>query len=173
MKKALLISKTADSAESVAAILGECGFEGISFSDGEHALSVIAEESFDIITLITPLENAFGLTLAAKIAKSCESGLIVLVKPESLDEAAEKLADIPAFVMPKNVSKTMFVRSVKYMLSIGNEMNKLRSQTVKLTQKLDDVRLIDRAKCVLIEYLRISESQAHRQIGRASCRERV
>lgn len=173
MKKALLISKTADSAESVAAILGECGFEGISFSDGEHALSVIAEEGFDIITVITPLENAFGLTLAAKIAKSCESGLIVLVKPENLDEAAEKLADTPAFVMPKNVSKTMFIRSVKYMLSVSNEMNKLRSQTEKLTQKLDDVRLVDRAKCVLIEYLRISEAQAHRQIQKQAMDQRI
>ena len=173
MKKALLISKSAEASENAAAILGECGFDGLSFSDGEHALSVIAEESFDIITLITPLENAFGLTLAAKIAKSCESGLIVLVKPESLDEAAEKLADIPAFVMPKSVSKTMFVRSVKYMLSVSREMDKLRSQTVKLTQKLDDVRLIDRAKCVLIEYLRISEAQAHRQIQKQAMDQRI
>ena len=67
----------------------------------------------------------------------------------------------------------MFIRSVKYMQSVNREMDKLRSQTVKLTQKLDDVRLIDRAKCVLIEYLRISEAQAHRQIQKQAMDQRI
>jgi len=33
-----------------------------------------------------------------------------------------------------------------------------------LETKLRDMKLIDRAKCVLVQYLRISEAEAHRQI---------
>ena len=40
----------------------------------------------------------------------------------------------------------------------------LREENLALENRLRDAKLIDRAKCTLVEYLRISESDAHRQI---------
>ena len=44
---------------------------------------------------------------------------------------------------------------------------------IKENKELKDVKLVDRAKCVLVEYLRISEADAHRQIQKRAMDMRV
>ena len=43
-------------------------------------------------------------------------------------------------------------------------MKKLEQEKSKLTKQLDDIKTIDRAKCCLIQYLNLTENQAHRHI---------
>ena len=40
----------------------------------------------------------------------------------------------------------------------------LRKENVKLQTKIEEIRLVDRAKCALIQYLNMTEQQAHRYI---------
>ena len=35
---------------------------------------------------------------------------------------------------------------------------------MKLQKKIEEIRLVDRAKCVLIQYLNMTEAEAHRYI---------
>ena len=48
------------------------------------------------------------------------------------------------------------------------ELDFLKFQNQKLQDKLEEIRLIDRAKCVLIQYLNMTEQQAHRYIEKQS-----
>ncbi len=43
-------------------------------------------------------------------------------------------------------------------------INRLEQEKTELLGQLDDVKTIDRAKCCLIEYLNLTENQAHRHI---------
>ena len=40
----------------------------------------------------------------------------------------------------------------------------LRNENFKLQSKIEEIRLVNRAKCVLIQYLKLTEPQAHRYI---------
>jgi response regulator NasT len=40
----------------------------------------------------------------------------------------------------------------------------LENENNKLQKKIEAIRLVDRAKCVLIQYLNMTEPQAHRYI---------
>jgi response regulator NasT len=40
----------------------------------------------------------------------------------------------------------------------------LQNQNEKLQKKIEEMRMVDRAKCALIQYLRMTEQQAHRHI---------
>ena len=48
------------------------------------------------------------------------------------------------------------------------ELDFLKFQNQKLQDKLEEIRLINRAKCVLIQYLNMTEQQAHRYIEKQS-----
>ncbi len=48
------------------------------------------------------------------------------------------------------------------------ELQKLKEQNQKLQNKLEETRLVNRAKCVLIQYLNMTEQQAHRYIEKQS-----
>jgi len=50
---------------------------------------------------------------------------------------------------------------------------KLKAANADLLQKINDLKLIDRAKCVLIEVLKLSESQAHRYIQKQAMDQRL
>ena len=43
-------------------------------------------------------------------------------------------------------------------------MRKLEEENRKLQVKIEDIRMIDRAKYVLMEFLKMNEAQAHRYI---------
>ena len=50
----------------------------------------------------------------------------------------------------------------------SKNVRQLKEETAILENKLHDIKLIDRAKCVLTrEYLRISEAEAHHQMQNA------
>ena len=46
----------------------------------------------------------------------------------------------------------------------GDEFAKDIVSSNKLLQKIEDIKMIDRAKCILIQYLNMTESEAHRYI---------
>jgi len=48
--------------------------------------------------------------------------------------------------------------------SINGRLKQLQAENAKLKQKIEDIRIIDRAKCMLISYLSLSEQEAHRFI---------
>ena len=49
----------------------------------------------------------------------------------------------------------------------------LKQENRKLQSKIEEIRLVDRAKCMLIQYLSMTESQAHRYIEKQAMDRRV
>ena len=50
------------------------------------------------------------------------------------------------------------------MSAARNRIVGLQSENVRLQSKIEEIRLVDRAKCALIQYLNMTEPQAHRYI---------
>ena len=67
-------------------------------------------------------------------------------------------------MLPRPFSKQSLVQTIKMALMARENMQRLEQEKSKLTKQLDDVKTIDRAKCCLIEYLNLTENQAHRHI---------
>ena len=76
----------------------------------------------------------------------------------------EKLKKFDAVLIP---SKKL-IDSFKIPADNQKELDFLKFQNQKLQNKLKEIRLIDRAKCVLIQYLNMTEQQAHRYIEKQS-----
>jgi len=43
-------------------------------------------------------------------------------------------------------------------------LQEVQEENLKLKQKIEDIRIIDRAKCILISRLNLSEAEVHRAI---------
>ena len=76
----------------------------------------------------------------------------------------EKLKRFDAVLIP---SKKL-IDSFKIPADNQKELDLLKFQNQKLQNKLEEIRLINRAKCVLIQYLNMTEQQAHRYIEKQS-----
>ena len=51
--------------------------------------------------------------------------------------------------------------------------DQLKAENDRLLQKIEDIRLVDRAKCLLVQHLAMSEADAHRYIEKQAMDSRV
>ena len=62
------------------------------------------------------------------------------------------------------MNKEIFKSALSLAKSTGNRIKRIQTENIQLKQKIEDIRVIDRAKCLLISYLNLSEQEAHRFI---------
>ena len=119
---------------------------------------------FVMVLINAPLPDEFGHDLAVSVTGSTDTGVKLLVKNELAEDVSAKVENFGVFVLPKQINRSLFYQSVKLITDSCKRLNGLRRQTVQLENKIEEMRLIDRAKCTLMQYLSMTEPQAHRYI---------
>ena len=66
--------------------------------------------------------------------------------------------------MQKPVSRLLFYQALHLLIATQNRWQRFDRENQKLRTKMEEVRIVARAKCILVEYLRMSGQQAHRYI---------
>ena len=92
------------------------------------------------------------------------AGVILMVKADYADAVSAKVEDYGVFVVGKPVNRQLFYQSLRIVSASRRRMLSLQSENTKLHQKIQEIRLVDRAKCTLIQYLHMTEQDAHRYI---------
>ena len=161
----LVVSSGEKGKERFDELLAICGFLNIAFANsGAEARRKLGEYEVDLVIINCPLRDEFGHELALKFTQETASGVIMLVKSELADEISAKVEDFGVFVLEKPLSRQLFFQTLKLVGAACRRMAGLRQENVKLQSKIEEIRLVDRAKCALIQYLSMTEEQAHRFI---------
>lgn len=164
MKNILIIAKNNDVCSAVSQLLTELEFNKIvTYTSGAVARG-IDTAVFDIIIVSMPLSDEYGLDLVAAIYKNTKAGIVVLAKKDIAEEVQKKLNFTGAYVLPRPFSKAVFLQTIKFSEVAKSNLIRLEQEKEELSQQLQDLKLINRAKALLMEYLKLSEEQAHRHI---------
>ena len=75
-----------------------------------------------------------------------------------------KLEQYGVFVIPKPFSKSIFYQGVRFVFTSLRRVNAMKTQQDKLMKKVDDIRVVNRAKCILIQYRNMTEEEAHKYL---------
>lgn len=156
-------AKTRESAENISAALSEISAEVELCSDDETADSADFTQ-FDAIIVSAPLRSEFGLNFVTNAAGRTSAPIIVLARADIAEDVQNRIKFTGAFVLGKPFPKSVLAQTVKMATVAGENIARLRQEKTELSRQLEDVKIIDRAKCCLIEYLNLTENQAHRHI---------
>ena len=168
----VIFSHSGESLENISLAASEYGFGHIAVSDGNGGRDLLSRSSYDMAFVNAPLETEFGLDLAA-FAANHGCGVIIAAAAKHCGEIAKKIGGADIFILPKPLNKAMLLQTFRYVTIARAQKLGLREENLALENRLRDAKLIDRAKCVLVEYLRISEADAHRQIQKRAMDMRV
>ena len=135
-----------------------------SCKQGSKARRLTLENAFDIIIINYPLLDEKDYELPLDLAAKSNASILILVNHEVYDSISEKMEKSGVFVLGKPVNKLVLVQVLKFAIITQNRLSSMRSKTDHLTSKLQEIKIIDRAKCLLIEKENISEQQAHRYL---------
>lgn len=167
MDSVLIISANEQSIGSFSQLLKAEGCQFIdSAKSGSDGRRRIAEREYDLVIINSPLSDEFGDLLANDAARNTNSGIILVVKSELELETESRTLEYGVFVLGKPLSRQLFYKAVKLLEATKNRLNGVKRENVKLQKKIDDIRIINRAKYILMEYLSMTEPQAHKYLER-------
>jgi two-component system, response regulator PdtaR len=165
MDSVLIISNTSTTLAIISDMLHSQVFSRIvTAQNGSEGRRDLIDGRFDLIIIDTPLSDEFGDDLSFHAAEVTTAGVILIVPQGKLDDVNAQVEDAGVFVLPKPVSPEFFYQAVKLLVASRKRVLHLEDENQKLQDKISEIRLIDRAKCVLIQVLNMTESQAHRYI---------
>lgn len=160
-------ARTRDICDNIAAALSELGADIICCCDVDTAENADLT-AYDVVIVSTPLRTDFGLNFLADAHRRTRASLICLVKTDIAEEVQGRIRFTGAFVLPRPFTKAALLQTVRMAMLAGEDIRRLEDENVKLSRKLDDSKIISRAKCCLIQYLNFTEEQAQQHITKLS-----
>lgn len=133
-------------------------------STGLETRRAAGSGDYDCVLINCPLSDEYGNELAEIVSTSSDASCVAIAKAENADILADKLEDFGVMVIPKPLSRQNFYRSMKFVNASRKRMLGIRTENLKLHKKLEEIRIVNRAKIALMQYLGFNEQQAHRYL---------
>ncbi len=165
MDSVLMVSRSEKAQQAMKTLLQGIGlYDIVVVSSGSEARQKLGQFEFGLVLVHAPLPDEFGHELAIMAAETSLAGVVMVVKHEIEDEVSARVEDYGILTVGLPTQRPAFYQSVKLITATRNRMLGLRRENVQLHKKIEEIRLVDRAKCALIQYLSLTEQQAHRHI---------
>ncbi|MBR2805259.1 MAG: ANTAR domain-containing protein [Oscillospiraceae bacterium] len=133
----------------------------------------LIEVEYDIVLIHTPLKDEFGSELAIDICKSSNSGVLMFVKSEMYDDIYAKVMDKGVMVLSTPAPAPMVAQTLRIMCSARERLRLMEVRQASIEDKITEMRLMNRAKWMLIEREHMTEDEAHRYIEKQAMDGRI
>ena len=90
--------------------------------------------------------------------------VLLFVRAELYDDVREKVVEHGVFTLSKPVSRPQLSLSLDWLASARERLRQLEKKTLSVEEKMEEIRIVNRAKWLLISELQMDEPQAHRYI---------
>ena len=128
------------------------------------AKRAITERDFDMVIVNSPLPDDTGIRFAIDTADMYQTVVLFLARAEQYNDAYAKLAQYGVFLLQKPVSRSLFQVASGWLISARERGRKTEKKTLSIEEKMNEIRLVNRAKWLLISELKMTEPDAHRYI---------
>lgn len=155
-------------------VLREAGFDVVGEAgDGEAAVALVTELVPDFVVMDVKMPKMDGLTAAEKIGKERIAPVVMLTafsQPELVERAAD--AGAVAYVV-KPFTPERLLPAIEVALSRHQQIMALESEISDLAERLETRKVLDRAKGLLQDKMKLTEPEAFRWIQKASMDRRL
>ena len=133
----------------------------------------IAETDFDIVLINAPLPDDFGMRLAIDICTNSGAGVLLMVKNDLFNDIYAKVVSYGVITLSKPTNLQMVAQNLRILCATRERLRQMEAKQATVEEKIEEMRLVNRAKWLLIECLGMTEPEAHRYIEKQSMDERI
>ncbi len=124
----------------------------------------LLDRDWDFVFVNAPLSDEYGSEFAIDLAKDSDSCVLMLVPNNQYDEIFYSTAKFGVFTLEKNNSPQMVSRALDFMIAMRERLRLKEKKVTSVQEKMEEIRIINRAKWLLIDTQNMSETEAHRYI---------
>ncbi|MGN0446628.1 MAG: ANTAR domain-containing response regulator [Acutalibacteraceae bacterium] len=165
----LVVSQTDKLYEFFKKILPQNQFSPIlSVHSGGEARRFLVNRPVDIVVINAPLKDVSCTDLAINLSQDFSIGVLLMVKSEVYDQVTYQVEDYGVLTMSRPCTSKEIFQSMKLLMATQARLRKLERKTANLEEKMEEIRLVNRAKGLLMDNLKMTEAEAHRYIEKAA-----
>ena len=138
-----------------------------------EARQKMMSNSCAVVLINIPLTDECGTELASDLAENTPSSVVAVVKNEQEPEFRQSLEPAGVFVLGRPFPHTTFHQVLYDAASAYARTQIISQENQRLQIKLIDLRIVNRAKYALIQYLGMTEEQAHKYIEQQAMNQRI
>ena len=124
----------------------------------------IGKTSYDIVVINTPLAEGDEAPLTATICSKTNSCVLLLTGKEQYEALYNKVSEYGAVVLAKPLSKPLFLQSLKVLCTMSIRIRNLTEKQQTVESKIKEINDVNRAKWLLIGYMKMTEDEAQKYI---------
>ncbi len=130
------------------------------------ARRMILERYYDLVIINAPLPDEPGEDLAIDVTRECRASVLLVTPGEMYNDVLEHVTDFGILVLSKPVTFRRLDQAVRFMSAAQNTIRALEKEIQTTREKMEELRIVSKAKLVLIEQRHMTEDEAHRYIGK-------
>jgi len=162
---ALIVSRTEKSVSLFSEALSAASIDQITvLASAGEARRTLVEKDFDLVIIDAPLPDEPGEKLSRHIAVKTMSQVLLAVNSEHFNAVSAVCQEDGILTISKPFNKEFLWAAFSFAKSMSSKLKRMQDENQKLKQKIEDIRIIDKAKCLLISRLKLTEQEAHRFI---------
>ncbi|MBR7073392.1 MAG: ANTAR domain-containing protein [Eubacterium sp.] len=161
----LVVSSTDSFHNAMAAMLPEVSFQPIiTVSTVAEAQRAVAERGFDFVIINAPLKDDLGMRFAIDCSTSHNALVLFLISNEIHGDVYAKVSGHGVFTLPKPMNKQSMDNALRWLLTAKRKLTGFERKTNKIEDKMEEIRLVNKAKWLLISNEGLLEPEAHRYL---------
>lgn len=138
-------------------------------SDGFEAIEVCKKYNPSLVLMDIDMPLLDGIKASKVLTKEKLVGGVILLTAFEDKKYIEMAKEVGAFgYMIKPVNEKVFIPTVEMCLSKAEEFDELKKDYDKINSKLNDRKLIEKAKGILVKQLNSNENDAYNRIRKLS-----
>ena len=161
----LVVSGSERSRETLAEVFASSRYAPVTTrGSAAEARRLVLDTPFSLVFINTPLPDETGSQLALDLSNSRSCCVALLVPGDSFDLVNEQVEDAGVLTLSKPCTAQQLRQAAAMMSATRFKLADLEQKTATLEEKMEEIRLVNRAKWMLIERRGMDEATAHRYI---------
>ena len=135
-----------------------------SCCDATQGIEQISSNRFDVVLLLADLPGGIDASLAARAVQRTDAAVVVLTDKNQCTEFEKVACDYGVVVLTRPILKSELYTVIKTCAILRNRYRPLCQENARLSQQMTQMKMVNRAKAVLMRTLAMTEDQAHHYI---------
>ena len=161
----LIISGSERSRETLAEVFSSTRYSPVTMrGSAAEARRFMLDAPYSLVFINTPLPDETGTQLALDLSSSRSCCVALIVPGDNYDQVNEQVEDAGVLTLSRPCTAQQLRQAAAMMSATRVKLADMEKKTATLEEKMEEVRLVNRAKWMLIERRGMDEATAHRYI---------
>lgn len=126
----------------------------------------ILERYYSMVVVNAPLPDETGVELAVDAAGQCSASILLVVPDGIYEDTLDRVTDLGILVLAKPFPSQRIAHAMRFLSAQQEKLKEAERRVLAAEEKVQELRLVDKAKFLLLEHRHMTEEEAHRYIGK-------